>query len=71
MCSTISNRECLPLLALSTCLRQVEEQLRGNQGMGNSDDVEIARLEAENIQLRWALASFLKATCVPALHPLF
>jgi hypothetical protein len=31
---------------------QVEEQLRGNQGMGNSDDVEIARLEAENIQLR-------------------
>lgn len=34
------------------CCCQVEEQMRGNQGMGNSDDVEMARMEAENIQLR-------------------
>jgi len=30
----------------------VEEQLRANQGMGASDDREIARLEAENTMLR-------------------
>ncbi|WIA17269.1 hypothetical protein OEZ85_014141 [Tetradesmus obliquus] len=38
----------------------VEEQMRGNQGMGNSDDVEMARLEAENIQLRAQAFELLK-----------
>jgi hypothetical protein len=31
---------------------QVEQQMRTNQGMGQEDDVEIARLEHENTQLR-------------------
>eukprot|EP00879_Flechtneria_rotunda_P003430 GHRR01003658.1.p1 GENE.GHRR01003658.1~~GHRR01003658.1.p1 ORF type:complete len:234 (+),score=70.47 GHRR01003658.1:315-1016(+) len=31
---------------------QVEEQLRSNQGMGNSDDIDVAQLEAENTTLR-------------------
>jgi hypothetical protein len=56
MCSTSTDCvwfACLPACLPGWLLRQVEEQLRGNQGMGNSDDVEIARLEAENIQLRW------------------
>jgi hypothetical protein len=31
---------------------QVEQQMRNNQGMGQEDDMEIARLEHENTQLR-------------------
>jgi len=31
---------------------QVEQQMRGNQGMGQQDDADIARLEHENTQLR-------------------
>jgi len=35
-------------------LLQVEQQLRSNQGMGASDDIFVAQLEAENTQLRLA-----------------
>ncbi|KAF6259388.1 DHHC palmitoyltransferase-domain-containing protein [Scenedesmus sp. NREL 46B-D3] len=42
-------------------LHAVEEQLRGSQGASNSrDEVEIARLEAENIQLRAQAFDLLK-----------
>eukprot|EP00878_Enallax_costatus_P004360 GHUV01004596.1.p1 GENE.GHUV01004596.1~~GHUV01004596.1.p1 ORF type:complete len:221 (+),score=62.98 GHUV01004596.1:99-761(+) len=39
---------------------QVEQQMRSNQGMGASDDAEVARLEADNTQLRAQAYDLLK-----------